>query len=49
MNHKIAFKTLGCRLNLYETDSVITDFANGGYEIVDFNEPADAYVINTCT
>ncbi len=49
MNKKIAFKTLGCRLNQYETDSVASKFTNGDYEIVDFNEEADAYVINTCT
>ncbi|MCF8367472.1 MAG: tRNA (N(6)-L-threonylcarbamoyladenosine(37)-C(2))-methylthiotransferase MtaB [Bacteroidales bacterium] len=49
MKKKIAFKTLGCRLNLYETDSVLNDFAKGGYEIVDFSEEADAYVVNTCT
>jgi len=49
MNKKIAFKTLGCRLNQYETDSVATDFINAGYEIVDFNTDADAYVVNTCT
>jgi threonylcarbamoyladenosine tRNA methylthiotransferase MtaB len=49
MNKKIAFKTLGCRLNLYETDSVMSEFARAGYEIVDFNEQADAYVVNTCT
>lgn len=46
---KIAFKTLGCRLNQYETDSLVTDFVNGGYEIVGFTENADAYIINTCT
>ena len=49
MKKRIAFKTLGCRLNQYETESVLSDFVNGGYEIVDFNEEADAYVINTCT
>lgn len=49
MTKKIAFKTLGCRLNQYETDSVATDFINAGYEIVDFNADADAYVVNTCT
>jgi len=49
MRKKIAFKTLGCRLNQYETDSVTTDFMNAGYEIVDFSKPADAYVVNTCT
>jgi threonylcarbamoyladenosine tRNA methylthiotransferase MtaB len=49
VNKKIAFKTLGCRLNQYETDSVTTDFINAGYKIVDFNAEADAYVVNTCT
>jgi threonylcarbamoyladenosine tRNA methylthiotransferase MtaB len=49
MNKKIAFKTLGCRLNQYETDSVTTDFMNAGYDIVDFSEDADAYIVNTCT
>lgn len=46
---KIAFKTLGCRLNQYETDALATDFHKGGYKIVPFNEKADIYVINTCT
>jgi threonylcarbamoyladenosine tRNA methylthiotransferase MtaB len=46
---KIAFKTLGCRLNQYETDSVLTDFVHAGYEVVPFSEIADVYVINTCT
>ncbi len=49
MKRKVAFKTLGCRLNQFETDSVLTDFYRSGYEIVGFNEPADVYVVNTCT
>lgn len=49
MKKKIAFKTLGCRLNQYESNAVVTDFVNAGYEIVDFNQQADAYVVNTCT
>ncbi len=49
MKKRIAFKTLGCRLNQYETNAVVTDFVNAGYEIVDFNQQADAYVVNTCT
>lgn len=49
MTKKIAFKTLGCRLNLYETDSLASEFTKGDYEIVDFSETADVYVINTCT
>jgi len=46
---KVAFKTLGCRLNLYETDALASQFSKGPYQIVDFNEDADIYVINTCT
>lgn len=46
---KVAFKTLGCRLNIFETDSIASQFSGNGYEIVDFNEEADAYIINTCT
>jgi threonylcarbamoyladenosine tRNA methylthiotransferase MtaB len=49
MKKRVAFKTLGCRLNQFETDSVLTDFYKTGYEIVPFNEPADVYVVNTCT
>ena len=49
MKKKIAFKTLGCRLNQYETDALSTDFYRGEYEIVDYSQPADVYVINTCT
>ena len=48
-NKKAAFKTLGCRLNQFETDSIITDFHKAGYEIVPFNQEADVYVVNTCT
>ncbi len=49
MKKRIAFKTLGCRLNQFETDSVVTDFYTAGYDIVNFSEKADVYVINTCT
>ncbi len=46
---KIAFKTLGCRLNQYETDALASRFHKGSYEIVDFNGKADIYIVNTCT
>lgn len=46
---KVAFKTLGCRLNLYETDALASQFAGSSYQVVDFDEQADIYVINTCT
>jgi threonylcarbamoyladenosine tRNA methylthiotransferase MtaB len=46
---KVAFKTLGCRLNLYETDAIAAEFAKQNYQVVDFNSDADVFVINTCT
>ncbi|WP_169714756.1 tRNA (N(6)-L-threonylcarbamoyladenosine(37)-C(2))-methylthiotransferase MtaB [Spirochaeta cellobiosiphila] len=46
---KIGFQTLGCRLNQYETDSLVTSFTKAGYDVVPFEEEADAYIINTCT
>lgn len=49
MTKKIAFKTLGCRLNLFETDSLASEFAKKNYQIVDFAQKADVYIINTCT
>ena len=48
MNKKIAFKTLGCRVNLFETDALASRFKAGGYEVVDSGE-ADIFVVNTCT
>jgi threonylcarbamoyladenosine tRNA methylthiotransferase MtaB len=49
MPKKIAFKTLGCRLNQFETDALVTRFFNAGYQIAAKGESADAVVINTCT
>ncbi len=49
MKGTVAFKTLGCRLNQSETDSLIADFHHAGYRIVDFSKSADIYIINTCT
>ncbi|NCC79640.1 MAG: tRNA (N(6)-L-threonylcarbamoyladenosine(37)-C(2))-methylthiotransferase MtaB [Clostridia bacterium] len=46
---KVAFQTLGCRVNVYDSEAMIEMFKKDGYELVDFNEPADVYVINTCT
>ena len=44
-----AFYTLGCKVNQYETEAMIELFKNEGYEICDFSEKADVYVINTCS
>ncbi len=46
---KVAFYTLGCKVNQYETDSMKAIFEKDGFIVVDFNEEADIYVINTCT
>ncbi|TLG76565.1 tRNA (N(6)-L-threonylcarbamoyladenosine(37)-C(2))-methylthiotransferase MtaB [Culicoidibacter larvae] len=45
----VAFHTLGCKVNTYETESVWNLFKNESYERVDFKSEADVYVINTCT
>ena len=44
-----AFYTLGCKVNQYETEAIAEQFTSKGYEIRDFSEPADVYVINTCS
>ena len=46
---KVAFCTLGCKVNQYETNAMEESFRNSGYEIVNFEEKADIYIINTCT
>lgn len=46
---KVAFYTLGCKLNFSETSTIARSFVNEGFERVDFEEKADVYVINTCS
>ena len=46
---KVAFYTLGCKVNQYETNVMSDMFKNEGYDIVDFEDIADVYVVNTCT
>ena len=46
---KVALHTLGCKLNFSETSSIGRQFVKNGFEVVDFNQEADVYVINTCT
>ena len=48
-NRRVAFTTLGCKVNQADTDQWVSELLNLGYEIVDFDRPADAYVVNTCT
>lgn len=49
MAKKVAFYTLGCKVNQYETNAMEQQFKNCGYDIVKNTEIADIYVINTCT
>lgn len=46
---KVAFLTLGCKVNTYETNAMETLFQKAGYELVHFSEEADIYIVNTCT
>lgn len=46
---KAAFCTLGCKVNQYETQAMLELFQKAGYETGEFDEPADVYVVNTCT
>ena len=46
---KAAFYTLGCKLNFSETSTISRDLTNEGFQRVDFSDPADVYVINTCS
>jgi threonylcarbamoyladenosine tRNA methylthiotransferase MtaB len=46
---KVAFYTLGCKLNFSETSTIARNFEEGGYAKVDFEEIPDIYVINTCS
>ncbi|GAA4913164.1 tRNA (N(6)-L-threonylcarbamoyladenosine(37)-C(2))-methylthiotransferase MtaB [Mucilaginibacter defluvii] len=49
MNRKVAFYTLGCKLNYSETSSIGRLFNDAGYSTVDFTDAPDVYVINTCS
>lgn len=45
----VAFHTLGCKLNFAETSTIAKDMVEGGFERVEFQDPADVYIINTCS
>ena len=49
MKKDIAFITLGCKVNQYETNAMIQKFIEKGYNLVEHTEKADIYIINTCT
>ena len=46
---KVGIYTLGCKVNTYESEFIISLFKNRGYEICDFDDDCDIYIINTCT
>ncbi len=46
---KVASITFGCKVNQYETSCIVDEFIQAGYQIKEFDEPADVYIINTCT
>ncbi len=46
---KVSIVNLGCKVNKYESDSLMTEFQNNGFEVVNKNEKADIVVVNTCT
>lgn len=49
MNKKVAFYTLGCKLNFSETSAIGRQFSDAGFETVPFTDTADIYLINTCS
>ncbi len=50
MSKRVAIHTLGCKVNQYDSEAIVTQFQDRGYEVIDFRQPgADVYVINTCT
>jgi threonylcarbamoyladenosine tRNA methylthiotransferase MtaB len=49
MKKTVAFCTLGCKVNQYETDAMRGSFEAEGYEVKEFSQEASVYVINTCT
>ncbi len=46
---RVAIKTFGCKLNQYESEQIREDFETLGFEVVDFDQPAEVYLINSCT
>lgn len=46
---KAAFHTLGCKVNAYESQAILEQFRENGFTIVDFQDPADVYIVNTCS
>ena len=47
--NKVAIKTLGCKVNMYESEAIKNQFIAHDYSVVNFTDKADVYIINTCT
>ena len=48
-NKRVAIYTLGCKLNYSESSSIGLDLMKNGYDVVDFEENPDVFIINTCS
>ena len=46
---KISYYSLGCKVNLYESEAIINQFLDNGFTLGKFNEICDVYIINTCS
>ncbi|MBE5805494.1 MAG: tRNA (N(6)-L-threonylcarbamoyladenosine(37)-C(2))-methylthiotransferase MtaB [Clostridiales bacterium] len=49
LKKKVAFVSLGCKVNQYETNAMSQSFIEDGFEVVNFEDIADIYIVNTCT
>ena len=49
MGKRVAFVSLGCKVNQYETNAMLQHFVENNYEVVEFTDVADVYIVNTCT
>lgn len=49
MEKTVAIYTLGCKTNQYESNAIAQKFMESGYKLVEFEEKADVYIVNTCT
>ena len=48
LRRRVAFHTLGCKVNQFDTEGLIADFQAHGYQVAAFDEPAEIYILNTC-
>lgn len=46
---KVSYYSLGCKVNLYESEAIINQFVDNGFELGDFHDICDVYIINTCS